>query len=95
MTAARQEVLPGMKAKMTLVQKAAETYVLAERESGTLKERAKKRKEEMVATAQKYGVTSIKFTDDEGWTHNFEIDAHVKVKHTAFQAVRVETVEAD
>ena len=69
---------------------------MAEREAGTLKERAKKRKEEMVAAAQKIGVTSIKFTDNEGWTHDFDIDAQVKVRHTAFQAVRVEKVgEAD
>lgn len=91
---AKQESLPGMKAKLNEVQRAAEAYVIAERECGTLKERAKKRKEDMVAAAHKTGLTSIKFTDDEGWTHTFEIDAHVKVKHTAFQAVKVEQVEA-
>ncbi len=91
---AKQEVLPGMKQKLSEVQRAAEAFVLAEREANTLKDRAKDRKEEMVAAAQKIGLTTIKFTDDEGWTHTFEIDAHLKVKHTAFQAVKVEKVEA-
>lgn len=88
-----QGVLPGMKGKLNAAQRAAETYVLAERECGTLKDRAKKRKEEMVAAAHKAGITTIKFTDNEGWTHTFEIDAKVAVKHTAFQAVKVEKHE--
>ncbi len=92
---AEQTILPGMKQKLSALQKLAETYVIKEREANTKKDEAKKRKEEMVAAAQKIGVTTIKFTDDEGWTHNFEIDAHVKVKHTAFQAVKVETVGVD
>jgi hypothetical protein len=37
----------------------------------------------------------INDADDEGWTHTFEIDAHVKLKHTAFLAVKVEKVERD
>jgi len=90
---AEQTILPGMKQKLNAIQKLAETYVKAKREAGTLKERAKDREEEMVAAAQKIGLTTIKFTDDEGWTHTFEIDAHVKLKHTAFLAVKVEKVE--
>ncbi|MES2155417.1 MAG: hypothetical protein V4510_09815 [bacterium] len=90
---AEQTIMPGMKQKLNVVQKAAEAYIIAERESGTLKDRAKDRKEDMIAAAQKLGITTIKFTDDEGWTHTFDIDAHVKVKHTAFQAVRIEKVE--
>ncbi len=92
---AEQTILPGMKQKFTALQKLAETYVKAEREANTLKDRAKDRKEEMISAAQKIGLTTIKFTDDEGWTHTFEIDAHVKLKHTAFQAVKVEKVERD
>lgn len=92
---ADQQVLPGMKAKLNAVQKLAETFVMAERDANTKKDAAKKRKEEMVAAAQRIGMTTIKFTDAEGWTHTFEIDAHVKVKHTAFQAVRVEKVGGD
>ena len=90
---AQQGVLPGMKAKLDAAQKAAESYVLAEREKGTAGDRAAKRKEEMIAAAHKAGITTIKFTDNEGWTHTFEVDAVVKVKHTAFQAVKVEKVE--
>ena len=30
-----------------------------------------------------------------GWAHTFEIDAHVKLKHTAFQAVKVEKAEKE
>lgn len=89
---ASQQVLPGMKQKLSALQKRAETFVLAEREANTKKDAAKRRKEEMIADAQRIGITTIKFTDDEGWTHNFEIDAHVKLKHTAFQAVKVEKV---
>lgn len=92
---AEQLIAPGMKQKLNVVQKAAEAYVKADREANTLKDRAKDRKEDMIAAAQKIGLTSIKFTDDEGWTHNFEIDAHVKVKHTAFQAVKVVKVGGD
>lgn len=92
---AEQTIIPGTKQKLNAVQRAAEAYVRAERESGTLKERAKDRKEDMIAAANKLGITTIKFTDGEGWTHVFEIDAHVKVIHKAFQAVRVEKVEAE
>lgn len=92
---AEQAILPGMKQKLNAVQRLAETFVAAERDANTKKDAAKKRKEEMVAAAQRIGLTTIKFTDAEGWSHTFEIDAHVKVKHTAFQAVRVETVERD
>ncbi len=90
---AEQAVLPGMKQKLNAVQKMAETYIKAKREANTLKDRAKDREEEMVAAAQRVGLTTIKFTDDEGWTHTFEIDAHVKLKHTSFLAVKVDRVE--
>lgn len=90
---AEQAILPGMKQKLSVVQKLAETYVKAKREANTLKDRAKTREEEMIAAAQRIGITTIKFTDDEGWTHNFEIDAHVKLKHSAFLAVKVEKVD--
>lgn len=93
--AVEQGVLPGMKQKLSAVQKMAETYVKAKREANTLKDRAKDREEEMIAGAQRIGITTIKFTDDEGWTHTFEIDAHVKLKHSAFLAVKVDRVEAD
>lgn len=88
----KQTTIPGTEQKLNGVQKAALTYVVAEREANTLKDRAKDRKEDMIAAAQKAGVTTIKFTDDEGWTHIFEVDAHVKVSHKAFQAVKVEKV---
>lgn len=87
-----QQALPGMKQKLTALQKLAESYIMAEREAGTKKDQAKKRKEEMIVAAQRVGLTTIKFTDSDGWTHTFEIDAHVKLKHTAFQAVKVEKV---
>lgn len=90
-----QQSLPGMKAKLNEIQKLALTFVQTEREANTIKDRAKKRKEEMIAAAQRIGVTTIKVADDDGWTHTFEIDAHVKLKHTAFQAVKVEKVEAE
>jgi hypothetical protein len=90
---AEQGVLPGMKAKLNELQKLADAFIRKEREANTKKDEAKKRKEEMIAAAQRIGMTTIKFTDDEGWTHTFEIDAHVKLKHTAFQAVKVEKVE--
>ena len=90
---AEQTILPGMKQKLSALHKIADTYVRAERESGTLKTRAKDRKDDMIAAANKLGVTSIKFTDDEGYTHVFEIDAHVKVKHSAFLAVQVTKVQ--
>ena len=86
---AEQTILPGMRQKLNAVQKLAADYVKVDREANTLKERAKDRKDDMIAAAQKVGITTIKFTDDEGWTHTFEIDAHVKLKHTAFQAVKV------
>ncbi len=92
---AEQTILPGMKQKFTALQKLAEAFVMKDREANTKKDEAKKRKEEMIAAAQRIGLTTIKFTDDEGWTHTFEIDAHVKLKHTAFQAVKVEKVESD
>lgn len=92
---AEQAILPGMKQKLSVVQKMAETYVKAKREANTLKDRAKDREEEMIAAAHKIGITTIKFTDDEGWTHTFEIDAHVKLKHSAFLAVKVEKVETN
>lgn len=90
---AEQTVLPGMKQKLNAVQKMAETYVKAKREASTLKDRAKDREEEMIAAAQRVGLTTIKFTDEDGWTHTFEIDAHVKLKHSAFLAVKVDRVE--
>lgn len=92
---AKQGIIPGTEQKLNIVQKAAMTYVQTERESGTLKERAKKRKEDMIAAAHKAGVSSIKFTDDEGWTHVFEIDAHVKVKHNAFMAVKIDRADTN
>lgn len=89
---AEQGVLPGMKQKLNALQKLAETFVMAEREANTKKDSATRRKEEMIAAAQRIGVTTIKFTDNEGWTHTFDINAHVKLKHTDFQAVKVEKV---
>lgn len=90
---AEQTILPGMNQKLSVLQKLAEDFIKVEREANTLKDRAKDRKEDMIAKAQSIGMTTIKFTDDKGWTHTFEIDAHVKLKHTAFLAVRVEKVE--
>lgn len=92
--AEKQITIPGTDPKMDIVQKAGMAYILAMREASLLTDRAKKRKEEMIALASKRGVTTIKFTDDEAWTHTFEIDAHIKLKHSAFQAVRVEKVGA-
>lgn len=92
---ANQQTLPGMKQKLNEIQRLALSFVTKEREANTKKDEARKRKEEMIAAAQRVGLTTIKFSDEDGWTHIFEIDAHVKLKHTAFQAVRVEKVEAE
>lgn len=92
---AGQQLLPGMKAKLNAAQRAAETFVMADREANDAKERAKKRKEEMVQAAHAAGVTTIKFTDNEGWCHTFEIDAKVAVSHKAFQTVKVERIDED
>lgn len=89
---AKQMTILGTDPKLDIVQQAGVAYITAEREASLLKDRAKKRKEELIAMASKRGVTTIKFTDEEGWTHTFEVDAHVKLKHTAFQAVKVEKV---
>lgn len=90
----KQTVIPGTEQKLNTVQKAALTFIDAEREANTRKDSARRRKEDMIAAANKAGVTTIKVTDTDGWTHTFEIDAHVKVKHQAFQAVQIEHVEA-
>lgn len=94
MSQPRQGALKGILPKPTPAQQAALTYVLAEKEAKTVKDRAKKRKDEMVVAAMKEGKDTITVLDpDDNLTYTFEIQSTAKVKVSKY--VKVETVKVE
>lgn len=92
---ANQTMIPGTGVKLGPIEKMLLSLVAVERDAETVKDRAKKRKDELVAAATKAGVHEIKALDaSTGELHVFDIRAEVKVKRTTVQTVQVETVES-
>ncbi len=92
---AKQTMIPGTGVKLGAIEKMLLSLVAVERDAETVKDRANKRKEELIAAATKAGMHEIKALDTTtGELHTFDIRAEVKVKRSTVQTVQVEKVES-
>ena len=90
-----QTMIPGTVPKLGPVEKMLLSLIAVERDGETVKDRAKKRKEELIAAATKAGMHEVKALDaTTGELHIFDIRAEVKVKRTTVQTVQVDKVES-
>lgn len=91
----KQTMIPGTSPKLGPIEKMLLSLVSVERDAETVKERAKKRKEELIAAATKAGMHEVKALDaTDGMLYVFDIRAEVKVKRSAVQTVQVDKVES-
>jgi hypothetical protein len=88
----KQIVMKGIVPPLSVTQEYALTYLEAERAAKDVKDKANKRKDEMIASALKVGIRQIKVKDAYGYLHTFDIERKNAVKHTAYLEVRVEKV---
>ena len=92
---AKQTMIPGTGVKLGPVEKILLSLVAVERDAETVKDRAKKRKDELIAAATKPGMHEVKALDViTGELHTFDIRAEVKVKRSTVQTVQVDKVES-
>jgi hypothetical protein len=91
---AKQRMLPGVVPPLSVTQEAAMVFLGAEAEAKDAKEKANKRKDEMIASALKAEIQTIKVKDDDGYVHTFEIESRAAVKHTSYLEVKVEKCAA-
>ena len=89
MSTSRQGILKDVIPPLTPLQRAAETFLLAEKEAKTLTERANKRKEEMIKLAEKLGEDFVKCRDDEGYMHTFCFETKAAIRHSKLLDVKV------
>ncbi len=85
----KQGVLKDVLPPLTPLQRAAETYLLAETEKSDATTRASKRKDEMVALANKLGEDFVKCRDEEGFLHTFSFEVKSAVRHSKLLDVRI------
>jgi hypothetical protein len=85
----RQGELKGVLPPLTPLQRAAETYLLAEAESATLKTRAADRKEDMIKLAEKLGEDFVKCRDEDGYMHTFCFETKASIRHSKLLDVKV------
>lgn len=89
-TAARQPTLPDTVPPLSAAQEAALLYVEADTEAFFAKERANKRKDEMIRAAARAGVDTIKIHDASGMLHTYTIENATKLRHTKQMDVVIE-----
>lgn len=90
----RQPTLPGVVPPMSVTQEAALTYLEADEAAKDAKEKSNKRKDEMIASALKAKIQTIKVMDEGGYVHTFDIESKAAVRHTSYLEVKVEKSEA-
>lgn len=89
----RQATLPNVVPPLTPLQRAAETWLLAEEEAADLKERANRRKEEMIALARRMGEEFVKVRDEAGFLHTIAFETKAALRHSKLLDVKI--VKAD
>jgi hypothetical protein len=90
-----QTMIPGTVPKLGPIEKMLLSLVAVERDAETVKDRAKKRKDELIAAATKAGMHEVKALDaTTGELRILDIRAEVKVKRSTVQTVQVDKVES-
>lgn len=91
---AKQTMIPGTMPKLGPIEKMLLSLVAVERDAQTIKERAVKRKDELIAAATKANMKEVQALDaTTGELHTFDIRTEVKVKRACVQTVQVDKVE--
>lgn len=86
---AKQATLPNVVPPLTPLQRAAETFLLADQEAADLKERSNKRKDEMIDLARRLGQDFVKVRDDQGFLHTFAFESKAAVRHSKLLDVKI------
>lgn len=86
---AKQATLPNVVPPLTPLQRAAETFLLADQEAADLKERSNKRKDEMIDLARRLGQDFVKVRDDQGFLDTFAFESKAAVRHSKLLDVKI------
>lgn len=91
---AKQTMIPGTMPKLGPIEKMLLSLVAVERDAQTVKDRAQKRKDELISAATKANLNEVRALDaTTGELHVFDIRTEVKVKRSTVQTVQVDKVE--
>lgn len=93
--AGRQQTLAGVVPPMNLAQERAVDYLNAKRAAAIAAEKAKDALDDMIAAAQKLGLTEIKVRNDANDLVVFMLDNKVAVKKSVLTDVKIEKVETE
>lgn len=85
----KQQVMTGVIPPLSALQEAAALYINTEQEAKDIKARADKRKDEMIALANKINAEFVKVRDDEGFLHTFSFESKASVRHTKLLDVKI------